>query len=92
MKIEKSYSIPVWVIMVVAILAVIAIVASCSYGYNAYKEHENNLLLEGAQIGYNQALINIINMVTRDGFVQITINDDSGIPQSIYLVPQAING
>jgi len=79
MDINKSITIPVWAIIAVAII--VLLIMGTYYGYNKLKEDYTDL---GFRMGYDQALLDIVNKVITTGGIQINIMETN---QSIQLVP-----
>ena len=82
-KVPKQMNLPSWAFITLIVLAVVGIIAA---GYLGYTWAHNKVYLQGAQAGYNQALIDVLSMVQNKGYA--TINIDK---QTIYLVPAQLN-
>ena len=83
MSIPKETTLPSWAVYALIVLAVAGIIAG---GYMGYKWVHDKIYLNGAQAGYNQALIDILSMVQTRGYASVKINT-----QTVYLVPAQLN-
>jgi hypothetical protein len=82
-NLTKQTTLPQWAVIALIVLAIAGVAAG---GYMGYKWVHDTIYLQGAQAGYNQALVDLLSMVQTRGYASIKLNT-----QTVYLVPAQLN-